>query len=855
MRIKKLLSLGLLALTALHASAAIVDGVRQKPDPKFMDFATRSEVYLYNTGAQAFFTQGDAWATKGIVGQDPRKIVFEDQSEGKYIFYCYCWRNADQQGGYMAANWRAVFFDSETAIFVDRNSQPNYFWDVEINTDGTFRILPSSANPTITPEKYPGMYLGLDVTGNAANTVLSPLLKPGTGHYVDWTMVSQDDFPAYEEALKVYDKAQELKKYIDLIKAIGNDASNLEAVYLNEDATSEDIESAIQSALTVYAQALIDEAENRDSVDVTILLKNPDFEQSGIHERNTYGWVTEAVSGGNVRTGGTDANKCFEAWGNSSFDIYQTVTAAPLGVYEIEVHGFYRYSGGDAALEAYYASLESGTPIEVPVYVYMNNNATPLQNVFDEKVRQGDLYTDDTSLLDTAAPYPPIVDKYGYWYPNDMNNCATAFNSGLYAQSAYGLVARDGDILRLGVKGSSNQGGGSWPIWDNFKLIYRGFKPEVVQPVLELAIEECSSLKNYLMGKTEYAALTKAFTDAAAAIAANDGEGMFNALNALYDAKDPALVSKDIFLEQEVAADTLRLAEAIRSMEGKKLSKATLANANALLDGIIGNALYENDEIDRLKSDVSDMIWRLDNSVELYAGLNTLTEQFESAIAYAKEQGASLKLVNQADSLMNIARTGYVEGSLEDETIPSLEEEIYSIMEELYISVNGYNEIDQLLSDLENAINDAEAAGLGGSGGGGSGGSGGGGAGGSGGGGAGGSGGGGGSGGSGGGGEGGSGGGEGSGNQALDDAKKALDSIKDAIDKGEVDNEDLEKTKELLKNLTDQLEKETEQFTTNIATTFSPVINKTPIFNIKGMKANANHKGIVLINGKKILVK
>ena len=685
-----------MVLASTQATAAIIDGVRQKPVPKTIDFATRAEVYLYNVGAQAFFTQGDAWGTKGIVGQDPRKIVFEDQSEGKYIFYCYCWRDADQQGGYMAANWRAVFFDSETAIFVDRNSQPNYFWDVELNGDGTFRVLTSTANPDINPYNYPGMYLGIDVTGNPSNSILSPLLEPGTGHYIDWVMVNQEDFPAYEEALKVYNTAQELKGIIGDVEALGGDASTVEAVYLNEEASLEELEAAIKEAKKMYIQALIDNAEDRDNIDVTMLLNNPDFEQG------EEGWTVIAASGngpngrqGNVRPGGSASNQCYEAWNNPEFDIYQVVEDAPVGVYEIEVQGFYRYGRGNEAWNAYVnQSVDYVKPKGVPVYVYMNNNATNFVNVYGDPKQ----IKDETFYSNGSSDYASQVATDGtrYYFPDGMASAAIAFSADMYKQSAFGLVARNGDVLRLGVKGNSNQLNDSWVIWDNFNLVYRGFKPDVIKPVLEEEIVKVNSTyMGLLMGKTEYAAFTDALAAAEEAIKNNDGEGMFNALNALYDAKDPALVSKDIFLEQDVAADTLRLAEAIRQVADKKLSTATQDYAATLFDNIKGNLVYENGEIDQLKNDVTEAIYALWESVELYEQLAEAIGRLAEAKDYLETSFSQLAnkpeaIIAQAQQTLEEYTELYGTGAINDNEMPATIEAIDELATNLRAVVDNY---------------------------------------------------------------------------------------------------------------------------------------------------------------------
>jgi hypothetical protein len=387
--------------------------------------------------------------------------------------------------------------------------------------------------------------------------------------------------------------------------------------------------------LAFFALALEMQAQEEDA-DVTTLLTNPYFEDGET------GWTVVAASGsgaygraGNVRPGGSSSNKCYEAWNSPSFDIYQTITDVPVGVYEIEVQGFYRYLRGYNAWSAYQAQESQYVKKDgVPVYVYMNNNATPFVNIFAEPVAYGSLYTN--SVSDDTYTDP----NYEYWYPNQMNSSAEAFSAGMYKQSAFGLVAREGDAMRVGVKGVSNQGNDSWVIWDNFKLTYRGFKADVIKPVLQTAMADVQEYMSLLMGKTEYAALSTAYRNAELGIENNDGVEMFNALNALYDAKDPARLSKDVFVEQDVAADTLRLGEAIRSVEGKKLSQTTLAAAKALLAGIKNNTLYENNETGQLKSDVTQMInttlqWSLTVYQRLYQEIqscsNILSNAYQAA--------------------------------------------------------------------------------------------------------------------------------------------------------------------------------------------------------------------------------
>lgn len=689
--------LGLFALAFGQAGATIVGGVRQKPVPETTGFATDTEAYLYNVGAQAFFTQGSSWGTKAIVGNEGRKVRFTQQSTYVYTFQNYCWRDADQEGGYMAPDWRYVFFVSDTEMYVDRNNQDDYFWEMEDNGDGTFRLMASDDNVTVT--KLPGFYMGLNVAENANNIELSPAIKPGTGHHIDWALVTPDEYDAVQVELTVYEKAQELKAIIDNIKAQNGDASSAEAVYLDESSTIAQIEAAIEDAHVAYVQALIDNAPDKNNVDVTTLLVNPAYEEG------TNGWTVQHASGGNVAVAGLPTNKCFEAFNNSSFDIYQTVSNAPVGVYEIEVQGFYRYLRDANAWNAYKAQqVDYVKPQGVPVYVYMNNNSTPFKNIYSEPVTKNTLYTTDASLL-YPGNLPPCEDDLGNWYPNEMYNSAVAFNAGMYKQSAFGLVAQDGDLLRIGVKGASNQGNDSWVIWDNFKLVYRGFKADVIKPVLETAVNEVKVYENMPMGKTEYAALTKGLADAAAAIEANDGEAMFAALNDLYNVKGAVQVSKDLFAAKEVSGAINYLSESIEGVAGNKLSATTLANANALLTGLKNNTIYENADVDNIGTDVSQQVTAINTSVLLYGDLYNAIEALNAELS----KKAAQNILDEATALSVNTTTAHNEGSIEDADVQAKIDELNAEKNKVIASAELYAQFYTAIGRLQDAVDEASA--------------------------------------------------------------------------------------------------------------------------------------------------
>ena len=424
----------------------------------------------------------------------------------------------------------------------------------------------------------------------------------------------------------------------------------------------------------------------KDGADLTFMIENPDFE-----DYSNY-WGTNYTFSGNVGVAGTAENKCFEAWNCPNFDIFQYLYDLPLGVYEIQVQGFYRYLRDQASWNAYTAQkVNYVKPGGAPVYVYINDSKTPLMNIYDEKVSVGDVYVTDPSLL-YPDNLPPFVDGEGCWYPNEMYNSALAFSQGLYTQSAYGIVADPYETVRVGVTGKTSQAGDSWAIWDNFRLIYHGFKADVVQPVLENTVTEAQKLMGELMGRSEHAALVKAIDDATQAVAAAQGEAMFNALAALYTAMAQATDSKDIFMEYEVGEDINALAMAISEYDQKPSSKVLLEKARELLQGIAGCTIYETSQVGQIRSDISAMISDLFTTGDVYEQLGNALLQLSAALNAIDEAQNNDGLVVEARALYVDVLNNYADGAYDRDTAEKKLNEVTQMttrLKEMNLGIGG----------------------------------------------------------------------------------------------------------------------------------------------------------------------
>lgn len=290
---------------------------------------------------------------------------------------------------------------------------------------------------------------------------------------------------------------------------------------LNDEQIGAEIEFVNSLTADVKAKSV------QPGMDVTFLLVNPDFTDP----IKGYGWqgvntITEAK-------GGLSAWPCAEAYGKSSFDFYQIVENAPIGLYKITVNAFYRPSGN--------GTWTGDEP--VPVEIYMGSVSNPIQHiasdacpddlVFDDDLQQWNgtvakngtnvLFWDGTSEANDHYAYntrnenpdPDVKNAMlgatiiggsdlsdyrwedgGKIVPNGMTGASVAFSAGRYPMSASGEVTADvpggkTGTLRIGLRSKTAM---HWALWSNFRLELLGDDPQAMKDLLKGKIDEINAL-------------------------------------------------------------------------------------------------------------------------------------------------------------------------------------------------------------------------------------------------------------------------------------------------------------------------------------------------------------------------
>lgn len=197
------------------------------------------------------------------------------------------------------------------------------------------------------------------------------------------------------------------------------------------------------------AVAGLAQATAEDPMDATFLLLDPNF---GRNNRNKSAWTGDEFS-----VGGDNTNMNAEKWGGNSqtFNISQTVDA-PNGKYVISWNGFYRYNNtADNTNDVAVAAHADGTEV-INSFVYINDQDYPLCSIADDAA---------SAALEGKLPF-------------SQADASAAFGQGLYAQSAE-VIVTDGK-LTIGIKKTEHPGT-DWTVWDNFEIMYYGPAEEPVE--------------------------------------------------------------------------------------------------------------------------------------------------------------------------------------------------------------------------------------------------------------------------------------------------------------------------------------------------------------------------------------
>ena len=316
-------------------------------------------MYLYNVEAQMFINQGNSWGTqlsvdtKGLMIMVGKYIPASEESEQASEWDGVTYTFSDCRSG----KWYNIFIDSDNGVFgeayVDRASQANWFWSLEKQANGCYRIWGADLNPSYNHTNYADSYLGVIRTdGEIASTVAYPLisleaLSEGEEALLDWTFVTKETYEEYYNKVLVYEMAMTLKEKIDEGNGRGLDMSECETVFSNTSSTYDELNLAYQKALKIIADADEKDVTPDNPKDMTEYIVNPNFDngvtgwtkEGAAKTFEANGWVPATVDG-------VMSAPALNLWGaNQDINVHQTIVDLPNGIYKFHAGGYSQSNG------------------------------------------------------------------------------------------------------------------------------------------------------------------------------------------------------------------------------------------------------------------------------------------------------------------------------------------------------------------------------------------------------------------------------------------------------------------------------------------------------------------------------
>ncbi|MBO7067058.1 MAG: hypothetical protein J6W52_00010 [Bacteroidaceae bacterium] len=240
--------------------------------------------------------------------------------------------------------------------------------------------------------------------------------------------------------------------YIMENRNLDDDAITAEIAFVNQM-----LENAIAGGITA-------------GTEITRLLANSTFTQG---EDNFEGWSKESDGTIAFTTGGeTELMPLARALGNGTFNISQTLTELPNGIYMMAANGLFR-SGADVTHQFYAGQL------------YLNGTANYFMSPGEDVVLEEDAVPGENCLGEGSDAN--FNDKDGYmigYVPKSLKGCSYAYKAGRY-QNFCATEVTDGN-LTVGVRSLGTGLASDWLPFGNLHVYYLGTAEEANEKLADV---------------------------------------------------------------------------------------------------------------------------------------------------------------------------------------------------------------------------------------------------------------------------------------------------------------------------------------------------------------------------------
>ena len=438
-------------------------GAVTAPAPMVLKYYAEKEAYSIEDKQQpandwlpAYLNSGyDSWGW--WVGKDFVTDIFWDLIKlDASAVEAVAQRNLYVVGSLQNASW-----DTESMLYtLDAQENGIYSGTITVEDDGDgigfFTLYSATMNggnkiqyssPSAGVQLFPGLVSNFSI-GSGYNWIVAPGTYLVTVDMNNNTIRVND--PSQPDV--IFSKAYaELKATIEatLEQWPGLDLSSVEAVLNNPDSSDDELTAArnsIPDLINAFVKKQMADASETRPIDATVLIKNANC-------ANDQGWMSQnAVF--------TD-NMIYAA--NSGFNVYQTLTDLPNGVYEVGVNAVSRYG----APKAYYQEAEALGIDKHNAYLYATSCgtslATPVADIFD--FQYSELGVSGENDYSGA----------GWFVPTNTGAAKAYFQEGRYGESHLFVYVNDG-TLTIGARRAESATDDMF-VADDWTLKYYGNSP------------------------------------------------------------------------------------------------------------------------------------------------------------------------------------------------------------------------------------------------------------------------------------------------------------------------------------------------------------------------------------------
>ena len=400
--------------------------------PQGVDLASdeNARVYLYNVETGKYLSAGHSHGTHAMLDETGLPVRLTQNAETG-LWQIYFWEGSrnDQLlfSHYSSEKREEVYVDYDHSR--SDADEDLTLWSITQAGDGSYLI----QNKKYLDSEF---YLGNiptrqdaqnEYNGVSYTDIISKASVNDNSHWLIFTKENSDQLSAKHLLMAAIMRMEASDNVNDELLAAAR------AIYNNVDATAAEV-----IGITTQLNSQMGMPALNQPVDMTDLIINPRFENN----------TTEGWSGANVVGGRSDATSNHEQeFYEKDFNMYQTITGVPNGIYRLKWKGFHRPGSCDQVYNEYNAGTDNASAV-----VYANNTQKTMLNWATG--------SGDADLGDWQAN--------GVSYPNTMEAARKHFDAGLYAD--FLEVEVTDNVLTIGVKNTEPMASKHWVIFSDFEL-------------------------------------------------------------------------------------------------------------------------------------------------------------------------------------------------------------------------------------------------------------------------------------------------------------------------------------------------------------------------------------------------